>query len=95
MANQAIIADSFAACYNVSMVRAHKQRVRIQPGGKVEIVSTDLPSGQDAEVIVLVSNDASPVDYFVGLFEDSPELIDRIVSEAMAGREQPLRQPCG
>ena len=36
------------------MVRAHRQRVKIGAGGIVEIRSSELPPGADADVIVLV-----------------------------------------
>ncbi len=36
------------------MVRAVKQIVTIQPGGRVEVRSDQLPEGKQAEVIVLV-----------------------------------------
>ena len=36
------------------MVRAVQQTVTIQPGGRVGVTSTELPEGQQAEVIVLV-----------------------------------------
>ena len=39
------------------MVRAFKQIVTIQPGGRVEVSSDELPAGQSAEVIVLVNQD--------------------------------------
>jgi hypothetical protein len=35
-------------------VTAIKQTVTIQPGGRVEVVSGELPEGQQAEVIILV-----------------------------------------
>jgi len=36
------------------MEQALRQRVVIQPGGKIELQSPDLPAGLEAEVIVLV-----------------------------------------
>jgi hypothetical protein len=34
---------------------AIKQTVTIQPGGRIELVSGDLPAGRQAEVIILVA----------------------------------------
>lgn len=73
------------------MVQALKQMVRIQPGGKVEVVSPDLPDGEVAEVIVLVPGRSAESPDILGLFADEPELMDQIVAEAMAAREHPLR----
>lgn len=39
---------------------AIKQTVTIQPGGRVEVVSRELPEGRQAEVIVLVTAERSP-----------------------------------
>ena len=36
------------------MVRAIKQTVTIQSGGRIELTSAELPEGRQAEVIVLV-----------------------------------------
>jgi len=77
------------------MVRAIKQIVRIQPGGRVELVSADLPEGAEAEVIVLLTDKAAASGDCLGLFADEPETIDRIVAEALADRETPLRQTGG
>ena len=49
------------------MVRAIKQTVTIQPGGRVEITSDELPEGRQAEVIILVNSDA-PVKKYLSLF---------------------------
>lgn len=57
---------------------AIKQTVTIGPGGRVEVVSAELPEGRRAEVIVLVSPEAvTPprrlVDFFGagrGLYSD-------------------------
>lgn len=45
------------------MVRAHKQTVTIQPGGRVEIASDQLPVGRQAEVIVLVNEEPREPHY--------------------------------
>ena len=75
----------------VDMVRAVKQSVRVQLGGRVVVVSSDLPEGAEAEVIVLLSQSfVRTVDSW-GLFGDEPELVERIVEDAMAARETPLR----
>jgi hypothetical protein len=42
------------------MVAAIKQLVTVQPGGRVEISSSELTPGTQAEVIVLVENGRSP-----------------------------------
>ena len=49
------------------MVKAVKQIVTIQPGGRVELTSDDLPEGHQAEVIVLV-NQNQPVKSYAALF---------------------------
>jgi hypothetical protein len=41
-------------------VTAIKQTVTIGPGGRVEVVSDELPEGRRAEVIVLVSPEPGP-----------------------------------
>lgn len=38
------------------MMTAIQQRVFVQPGGRVELRSPELPDGAEAEVIVLVKN---------------------------------------
>jgi len=45
------------------MVRAVKRTVTIQAGGRIEVTSTELPEGQQAEVIVLVSEHARAKSY--------------------------------
>ena len=42
------------------MVRAIRQFVTIQPGGRVDLVSGELPVGSRAEVIVLVISVPAP-----------------------------------
>jgi hypothetical protein len=74
------------------MVRALKRTVRIQAGGRIEVVAPELPEGGEAEVIVLVPEARSETDLW-GLFADCPELMDEIVEEAMAERARPLRLP--
>ncbi len=49
------------------MNRAIKQTVTIQRGGRVEITSTELPEGQQAEVIILVG-DPAPDQSYASLF---------------------------
>ncbi len=61
----------------------------------MEVVSVDLPEGREAEVIVLVTADASPNGDPWGLFADEPELMDRIVEDAMQSRQDPLRRARG
>jgi hypothetical protein len=39
---------------------AIKQTVTIGPGGRVEVVSAELPEGRQAEVIVLVTPESGP-----------------------------------
>lgn len=73
------------------MVQAVKRTVRIQAGGRVEVVSADLPAGRDAEVIILVAAEAAAAADSVGLFADEPELIDQVVGEALDARQAPLR----
>jgi hypothetical protein len=38
-------------------VTAIKQTVTIQPGGRIEVVSGELPAGRQAEVIILVGEE--------------------------------------
>ncbi len=65
---------------------AIKQTVTIQPGGRIEIVSGELPVGQQAEVIILV-DEARPERRFTefigagqGLYSDI-HAADRAVRE--------------
>jgi|CXWL01.1.fsa_nt_gi hypothetical protein len=39
------------------MVQAIKQTVTIQPGGRIEVLSSEFPVGAQVEVIVLVDRD--------------------------------------
>jgi hypothetical protein len=51
------------------MVAALKQRVTIQPGGLIEVRSSELTPGAQAEVIVLVdssSGELQPLASFIG-----------------------------
>lgn len=76
------------------MVRAIKQIVTIQAGGRVDFKRPELPAGSEAEVIVLVS--AQPPDGdCIGLFADEPDLLDSIVAQAHETRANPLRLPRG
>ena len=54
--------------YNLVMVNAIKAAVTIQPGGRIEFVSTDLPEGEEAEVIILVASREGrrPIAEFLG-----------------------------
>ncbi|MFN0135583.1 MAG: hypothetical protein ACKVS9_05625 [Phycisphaerae bacterium] len=75
------------------MTKALRQYVKILPGGRIELASPDLPSGADAEVIVLYTpGEIGPPSLF-GAFEDDGELLDEIVADAMKFREMPLRMP--
>ncbi len=76
--------------YNSTMVQALKKLVRIQPGGRVELVAPELPAGREAEVIVLVTPEEQAGSLF-GLFADDPSLLDEIVEESMSARSRPLR----
>ncbi len=76
--------------YNSGMVQAIKKLVRIQPGGRVEVVAPELPVGREAEVIVLVPSDEPPHS-LLGLFAGEADVLDEIVAEAMAARSRPLR----
>lgn len=49
------------------MVRAIKQIVTIQPGGRIEVCSDELPEGCEAEVIVLVKS-AEPKPSYRDMF---------------------------
>ena len=40
------------------MMTAVRQRVTVQPGGRVEVQSAQLPAGAEAEVIILVDGSA-------------------------------------
>jgi hypothetical protein len=77
------------------MVHAIKRTVRIQSGGRLELVSKELPEGAEAEVIVLLSADwESSVDCW-GTFAEESEVIDEIVADAMSAREEPFRRSRG
>jgi hypothetical protein len=41
-------------------IKAVRQVVTVQPGGRVEFTSPELPSGARAEVIVLIESPAAP-----------------------------------
>jgi len=77
------------------MTTAIRQRVTIQPGGKVELQSNDLPPGSEAEVIVLVEappvpNALSPLEAFEELQRSlrlTPEAAQRWIDDARAERE--------
>lgn len=73
------------------MVRAIKQTLKIQPGGRFEFISDELPPGKDAEVIVLFPVELDRDGDCWGLFSDEPDLLDQVVRDAMAAREHPLR----
>lgn len=45
------------------MVNAYREIVTIQPGGRVEVASDQLPAGRQAEVIVLVSQETRRKSY--------------------------------
>lgn len=45
------------------MVQAIKQTVTIQPGGRIEVASSEFPVGAQAEVIVLVVRDVPSKRY--------------------------------
>jgi hypothetical protein len=49
-----------SATHEEATVTAIKQTVTIQPGGRVEVVSDELPEGRQAEVIILVDHTAEP-----------------------------------
>ena len=52
-----IFCESTVSSYDDSMVQAIKQTVTIQPGGRIEVLSSEFPVGAQAEVIVLVDRD--------------------------------------
>jgi hypothetical protein len=45
-----------SATHEEAAVTAIKQTVTIQPGGRVEVISDELPEGRQAEVIILVDH---------------------------------------
>jgi len=56
----ATLPDAGASLANEeATVTAIKQTVTIQPGGRIEVVSGELPEGRQAEVIILVSEGRS------------------------------------
>lgn len=79
----------------MSMVQVLKKTVTIQTGGRVEVVSEELPVGEEAEVIVMVSRNGQKASDLIGLYSNEPELLDEIVSNAMNDRQRPLRQDRG
>jgi hypothetical protein len=51
------------------MIQTIKERVIIQPGGKIEIVHPELPAGTEVEVLIMVEQPAAeppPLASFVG-----------------------------
>lgn len=42
------------------MIKAFRHKVKIQSGGILEIHSSDLPEGMDADVIILVDESPNP-----------------------------------
>jgi hypothetical protein len=72
--------------YTLSMVTALKQMVTVQQGGRIEIPSSQLPEGSNAEVIVLVESVkrtvslASLIGKGKGGF-DSPKSVDDYLRE--------------
>ena len=68
------------------MVRALRHNVIVQPGGRIEIASDDLPAGTHAEVIVLVDENQRQKSYLSlfgcgkGAFP-SPEAADQFLRQ--------------
>ena len=77
------------------MQRALHQRVMVQPGGKVEVVSPDLEAGQTVDVVVLhesTERGRSIMEILNGgpehrLFQTAAE-VDAYLSEEMASWER-------
>jgi hypothetical protein len=58
-------------CYDLDMVSAIRQHVKVQAGGLIEIRSPELSAGSDAEVIILVEKgeampSSSGLSQFIG-----------------------------
>lgn len=51
----------------------------------------ELPSGEDADVVVFLHGKAGDGTSCLGLFVDDPELLDEVVADAMELREIPFR----
>ena len=80
---------------------AIKQTVTIQPGGRIEVVSEELPEGRQAEVIILV-DEVRPTRHFTdfiaagqGLYPDI-QAADRTIREERDAsdllHEEPLQE---
>lgn len=89
--NKNSLSNTQNSAYDRSMVQALKETVRIQPGGRIELISSELPEGAEAEVIVLVEKPSVDPRASFGLFSDDPALMDQVVADAMASRAHPLR----
>ncbi|MBN1341260.1 MAG: hypothetical protein JXQ73_01195 [Phycisphaerae bacterium] len=66
------------------MTEEIRQTVTIQSGGRVEVMSKDLPEGRQAEVIVRVKDETAPKSYLelfgagTGAFAN-PQVVDRFL----------------
>ena len=67
------------------MVRAIRQFVTVQPGGRIEIRSSDLPAGAQAEVVITVKPEAEPAQPLSSLIGKgrgcyaTPDVADRFI----------------
>jgi hypothetical protein len=69
---------------------AIKQTVTVQPGGRVEVTSSELPEGREAEVIILVSDRRSaarPIASFLGAGQGAYETINDADRAIRQGRD--------
>ncbi len=66
---------------------AIKRTVTIQPGGRIEVVSGDLPEGREAEVIILV-DEARPRRRFTDFIGTGQGLYPDIQAADRAIREE-------
>jgi hypothetical protein len=66
---------------------AIKQTVTIQPGGRIEVVSGDLPAGRRAEVIILVDEE-QPTRRFTDFIGKGQGLYPDIQTADRAVREE-------
>lgn len=73
------------------MTHAFRQHVTIQPGGRIELSSPNLPTGGEAEVIVLYNQQSKNDAALFGALSEDGELLEEIVREAYELRNEPLR----
>ncbi|MGI8639571.1 MAG: hypothetical protein ACR2MG_06415 [Pyrinomonadaceae bacterium] len=69
------------------MITGIREKTIVQEGGKVEILSSDLPIGTEVEVIVLVEEEQDTTEYLL-----STEANRRHLEQAMRDAEDPKKR---